>query len=143
MATFQPPQIMPAANATFLYYTDINFQYGVGGNTAEKVSNIDVVNQEIMYLITTVRGSREFEPTFGSKIPKLLFEPCLSSTARLLKMAVIEAVGEWIPRITLSIQKTNFYPMPEDMAFLGIISYNIPIMSTSASLTLKLPSLFM
>lgn len=141
MATFKAPQIRPASNSQFNYFSDINFQYGVAGDIAERKRNIAVINQQILYLLTTVKGTREFEPTFGSKVPSLLFEPCDAHTGTLLKMAIIEAIGNWIPRLVISIQDTNIIPYPDEAVFYGTISYYVKDLGVEESLALKLPSL--
>jgi len=134
-------------NAEYTYFNDWNFFYNIDSTDGYPLSsevllkNLKAIEQQILYLISTNKGSREFEPTFGSKLPSLLFEPCDDQTGTFMQMAVIEAIGFWIPRVQILPGSTYFIPVEDDATFYGQISYKVLDLDVKAILTLKLPSL--
>lgn len=63
-------------------------------------------------LLLTNKGERVGQPNFGSDITSILFEPITPDIGNRIEASVSEAVGTWLPYITLvnvftSIPETN------------------------------------
>ena len=67
------------------------------------VTNDNAVKQSIRNLLLTDRYERLFQPTVGSNIRSLLFEPISSSTAITLRTLITETIGIFEPRANLQL----------------------------------------
>lgn len=65
-------------------------------------TNEAAVKRSIRNILLTNRNERPFNPTFGSNISKLLFEPMLPSTADSLKQTISDSISEHEPRAKVS-----------------------------------------
>ena len=65
------------------------------------LKDLDAVKQSIKNLILTSRGERPFQPTLGSNVRALLFEPADYFTEFDLKEAIEETVLNFEPRVRL------------------------------------------
>lgn len=86
-------------------YTDINNNF-----TLDKydlvIVNIEAINNQIHNILTTIIGSRWKEPTFGSMLPELLFDPLDDITAWLIETATWDALITWLgDRIELDLSQ--------------------------------------
>jgi phage baseplate assembly protein W len=68
-------------------------------------------------LLLTRKGERLFQPTFGSQIYALLFEPITLDLKQKLEEGIIEDINFWLPYII--IDKVNVSP-EEDRNYVGI-----------------------
>ena len=57
------------------------------------------VDRSILMVIATARGERLMRPQFGCAIWDQLFEPINHNTLGAMEQAVIDALGQWEPRI--------------------------------------------
>lgn len=64
------------------------------------VENLDDINQCLLVILNTPKGSRAHEPLFGCDVWQYLDQP-ISSALPGVVAAVIEAVTEWEPRVKL------------------------------------------
>ena len=79
------------------YYKGISFnQYQKNKDILLK--DVDLVKQDLLNYIFTRRGERVMMPTYGSRIPDLLFEPMDEQTLALIETDVIEIVN-FDPRV--------------------------------------------
>jgi phage baseplate assembly protein W len=79
------------------YYRGISFnQYHKNKDILLK--NADIVKQDLLNYIFTRRGERVMMPTFGSRIPDLLFEPMDEDTLTIIENEVIDIVN-YDPRV--------------------------------------------
>ena len=88
-------------------YTDINNNF-----TLDKydlvIVNIEAINNQIHNVLTTIIGSRVKEPTFGSMLPELLFDPLDDITAWLIETATWDALITWLgDRIELDLSQCS------------------------------------
>jgi phage baseplate assembly protein W len=59
------------------------------------------VDQSIRMILGTARGERVMRPEFGCRIWDHLFEPITSNNLGLMEDAVLDALGQWEPRIVV------------------------------------------
>lgn len=79
------------------YYKGISFnQYQK--NKDFLLKNVDIVKQDLLNYIFTRKGERVMMPTFGSRIPDLLFEPLDEQTLTIIESEVLEIV-DYDPRV--------------------------------------------
>jgi len=72
---------------------------GVSGLSASWGKN--KINQSIFLILSTRPGERFFVPTFGSRLPLLVFEPYDDALRTELDLEVRGALERWEPRITV------------------------------------------
>lgn len=65
-----------------------------------QISNIDVVNRDLLNHIYTIPGERIHHPTFGTRIPMLAFEPMDETTLKIIEDD-LRAVAAFDPRVEL------------------------------------------
>lgn len=70
------------------------------GNNTFKMTDIPLVERNLMNHIFTKKGSRIMMPTFGTTIPDKLFEPLTTSVLSDIK-AELQAVVNYDPRVSL------------------------------------------
>lgn len=92
--SYQPD---PAIGRTVkVYYIDVNGSYSTTNPGDLLIIDPDAVDEDITNVLLTPIGSEEFEPTFGSEIPNLLFEPMGIDTARRVKVECRTALKKWL-----------------------------------------------
>lgn len=142
MAEFLPtiaPKPVIMTKTDQIYFSDVNAGYGQISSYI-KVGNLDAIGNQIIYILSTPIGSREFEPTFGSQLPNLLWEPVDDTTAWLMRTATYEALSVWMPRITLLIDQTYYSPLEEGDGYEGGIMYKVKATGTIANMNVKMPA---
>ena len=72
------------------------FRIASDGRTAAPASVEDHVRGELMQLLLTSPGEREFLPLFGGGLRRLIFEPNDPVTLGLAKAAITQAVQRWL-----------------------------------------------
>lgn len=82
---------------------DQTYYKGISFNQYEKnkdilLKDVDIVKQDILNYIFTRRGERVMMPTYGSRIPDLLFEPMDDETLATIEEDVIEIIN-YDPRV--------------------------------------------
>jgi len=60
-----------------------------------------VLVASILHILNTRIGSRVRQPTFGSRLPELVFEPNDDLMIELARSYVEDALAKWEPRITV------------------------------------------
>lgn len=75
--------------------------------TVQTVTNTAVLNQSILTILTTPVGESFFNPAFGSRLTKLLFEPNSDVLQDLIQVLVREALSKWEPRIRIQNLKVT------------------------------------
>ena len=64
----------------------------------DTISDIPLIEQSIITILNTPKGSRFFLPEFGSRLKELLFEPNDDVLQDLLRFFVFEALRDWEKR---------------------------------------------
>jgi len=100
------------------------FAYDLSKNVITKgeIYDIDVINQSIENILSTIRGERIFLLPYGSELPVVIFENLNDTNAELLLEKILDAIEVWEDRITVFREETRMN-----------INYN------TNSLTLELP----
>ena len=85
-------------------YTDFDFAFLRHPNTHDItiVKDIDAVKQSVKNLIQTARGERPFNPTLGSNVRALLFEPADDFTEFDLQEEIESTIKNHEPRVVLT-----------------------------------------
>lgn len=86
-------------------------------NKTFRLSNIELVKQDLLNHIYTIPGERVNMPGFGTRIPLLTFEPNDESTRRVIEDD-LRRVFEYDPRVKLlSLQVLS---LPDNNAILAV-----------------------
>lgn len=82
------------------YYSDIpnSFAQTPFGNELTKITNERSITQSIKNLIYTNLGERLFQPTVGSDITAMLFEPNYRDYANEIELYIINTISNFEPR---------------------------------------------
>lgn len=62
------------------------------------ISDKELIEQSIVTILNTPKGSRFFLPEFGSRLKELMFEPNDTVLQDLLRLFIFEAMREWEKR---------------------------------------------
>jgi len=100
--------------------TDLNPNAFVGLSLPFEISNngdfqktktlIEQTRSNIKNLLLTAKGERPMHPTFGSNLRAVLFEPFDGSISDKVEGAIVEAIEEWLPHVSLDDMKINQKP---------------------------------
>lgn len=82
------------------YYSDIpnSFAQTPFGNELSKITNERSITQSIKNLIYTNLGERLFQPTVGSDIMSMLFEPNFMDYINEIEMYIMRTIENYEPR---------------------------------------------
>ena len=99
---------------------DSNPDIAVGVSLPLKRGNMGYFNQEyttlgqvksnIKNLLLTMKGERIMQPTFGTDLYKILFEPMTDMLTNDISDVIREAVNEWLPYVILQEVKVDLSP---------------------------------
>jgi phage baseplate assembly protein W len=108
-----------------IFYSDFTNNLDVNQSTGilSKITNEKSVMNSVRNIIFTRNGERFFQPTIGSKINSILFEPMDSPTALLLKNTISEAIKNNEPRA--EIKNLEVIADPDRNAYLVKLVFNI------------------
>jgi len=105
---------------------DLNQSLNTGGDLRTVLTQeSDAIDQSIENILSTRIGDRFYNPTFGSNIHEILFEPLNQSTANLLFQEIVRALGLWEPRIEIQTSASIVEVDQEEYAFRIILVYLI------------------
>ena len=88
------PQTFKDLSVTFKKHPVTNDLVAVKDNAA--------IQQSIATLLLTDKGERPFQPTLGSDLRSLLFQPLDFGTAALLKTKINDCISRYEPRVLIS-----------------------------------------
>jgi len=98
-------------------YSDIDLRF----NPQPAIGDVSISYDE-QAVIRAVRGllltkpyERLFNPTMGSQVDNLLFEPITPITANLLRQEIINTITNWEPRVTIAT--IDVVPYPDQNGF--------------------------
>lgn len=77
-------------------YPAFPFQIGEDGRTACVTGHEQHVAQEVVQLILTAVGEREFQPGIGTNVRRLVFESLDEVTAGITKSTISQALSRWL-----------------------------------------------
>lgn len=112
---------------------------GVGVNSSGAVLEArgeEKIRQSIWILLSTAPGERIGRPSFGCGIHDFVFATRTARTIGEIQNAVVEAITQWEPRVTLESVNARLHPNDQ----LGIlIDIQYRIRSTNAKANLVYP----
>lgn len=101
---------------------------------AEITDEVDV-KQALRNMITTENGEWAFEPSLGSRVGRLLFEPADSVVQSLIVTTISEAIQRNEPRVILGSVVAR--PMADESSYSVTISFGLRTVANSLT-TLQL-----
>jgi phage baseplate assembly protein W len=75
--------------------------HGDQGFFAKTKTTLDQARSNIRNLLLTIKGERLGNPTFGSNLYRVLFEPDDGNIASSIEEAIRESMGEWLPYVNI------------------------------------------
>jgi phage baseplate assembly protein W len=72
------------------------FHVGPDGRTVNPTSLADHVKGEVIQLLLTNQGEREFVPAFGGGVRGLLFEPIDDALVGMSKAQITRSISDWL-----------------------------------------------
>ena len=93
-------------------YSDLDLNFNrvpVTGDVSMSYDDQSVI-RSVRNLLLTRPFERKFNPTVGSQIDNLLFEPVTPLTANLIKDEVTRTITNWEPRVTIATLDITPYP---------------------------------
>ena len=82
--------------------------YSDTGYFKQTKTTMEQAKGNIINLLRTIPGERLGQPTFGSKVHEMLFEPMDQDFSETLIESVKESVSTWLPYININDIKVNF-----------------------------------
>lgn len=85
------------------FYSDIpsDFRRDLKTNDLDAVKNISAVQQSMVGIISTRKGSRPFNPEFGCDIHGSLFENMTDASMFTIEKSISSAIQQFEPRVKL------------------------------------------
>jgi len=109
-----------------IYPNDIDANTPIGvsypltvGSVKQNFITTDQIHDNLRNLCLTMKGERPMQPTFGSDLYHLLFEPIDDALlAQASRRAIREAVEEWMPfvqiaNVSVTTNKDEYYVLIE------------------------------
>lgn len=103
-------------------YSDINQASPTQTNFVE---NLGSIYQSINNILSTRKNTRLFLPEFGSEIENLLFEPMDEQTASLIYDAVVVAIQQWEPRVSLHYGRSYIRPNYDTYTYDVMLTFTV------------------
>lgn len=115
----------PLLISTLTTLSDINSAFdGFNGITSK---DVELVEGEILNVMSTSIGEEWEEPTYGSRIPTRLFDPITQQTAWLLEHDLDDACRLWVPQIKVDLTNTRAIPYPDQRFYVFNIVYTLTV----------------
>lgn len=94
-----------------LMYTDLSMDFGrAWDNDVARTAGARAVKNSMLGIIMTKRGSRPFDPAFGSDLALMLFENMTPLTADTIQKNITSAIRNYEPRVySLLVEVTPLY----------------------------------
>lgn len=119
-------------------YSDIDFAFTrtPGKNDIALSYDEMAVIRSVRYLLLTKNYERPFEPSIGSRISALLFEPINYLTSNSLKAEIENVINNFEPRVIL--KQVTIYEKPDENAYEATIEFYIGNNTQATAVTLTL-----
>ena len=101
----------------------MTFQANPLNNDLIAIKNENAIARSIRNIVFTLPGEKYFNPNFGSKISKVLFENIDDITASVIVDEIKESIRNYEPRVELI--DVEAFPDFDNNQFDVIITYNI------------------
>ena len=99
-------------NLKHAVWIDVNTGFTLNGKPDRLPDGLSVMYSSLFNIFNCPIGgrSRIFEPEYGSALIYYLQEPMSDSTAASLRMALIQALARWEPRVRVDPSRTFLVP---------------------------------
>lgn len=115
-------QVSDRKNQVFSDFLNDLSPHPITGDIVRYV-NENAVNRSIRNLIFTNKGERLYQPSLGSDLYKILFEPMSTAISEMLSQAIQTLIDEHEPRA--KVLAVNVAPDLEGNAYMVTIQYMI------------------
>ena len=116
------------------FLNDLN-PHPVTGDAVRYV-NENAVSRSIRNLVSTNKGERLYQPTLGSDVFKMLFEPMSAVVAQIISTSIRSLITDYEPRA--KVISVDVAPDYEGNAYLVTVQYMIINRPTPISLNISL-----
>ena len=122
-------------------YKDLDLSFAAHPQTQDVLEKVDsnAVKQSLKTLLNTNLGERLFEPTLGSPLRNLLFEPVDAITTMAIKRSIENTISRYEPRIILEL--VDVVPFEDDNAYEISLYFTVIGINQPTSLTVTLERL--
>jgi len=122
-------------------YKDLDLSFAAHPQTQDVLKKVDsnAVKQSLKTLLNTNLGERLFEPTLGSPLRNLLFEPVDAITTMAIKRSIENTISRYEPRIILEL--VDVVPFEDDNAYEISLYFTVIGINQPTSLTVTLERL--
>jgi len=87
------------------------------------LKNANAIQRSLKNIVFTYPGEKFFDPEFGSKVSRMLFEIITPLTANRIKREIEYSIDRYEPRVSLT--KVKVIPNYDNNEFNVLIAYNI------------------
>jgi phage baseplate assembly protein W len=101
----------------------MTFQYNPLNNDLITLKNETAIARSIRNIVFTLPGEKFFNPNFGSRISRSLFENNDSASANIIQNEIENSIKNYEPRVALS--SVNVFPNYDSNSFDVSIVYKI------------------
>lgn len=122
-------------------YKDLDLSFAAHPQTQDVLKKVDAnsVKQSLKTLLFTNLGERLFQPTIGSPLRNLLFEPVDPITTMAIKRSIENTISLHEPRIAL--EEVVVFPFEDDNAYEISLYFTVIGVNQPTSLTVTLERL--
>lgn len=113
-----------------IIYSDVNPELNTT-TTDELVFNENSINESILTILDTKKGTRVFRRDFGSNMMDLVFEPMTNITKMRVYRELINAIELWEPRVV--IDTAEVLPDYENQQWFVELTYRIPTLNNKTA----------
>lgn len=108
-------------------FTRFGFAYDISKNVITKgeIYDVDVINQSIENILSTINGERVFLFEYGSPLPLVLFENITETNGEQLLDKILDAVETWEDRVILLRDQASLDILTDSNALIITIPYII------------------
>lgn len=99
-------------------------------------SNFETVKYDLLNHINTIRGERVMQPTFGTRIPLMAFEPLDPTSLKIIEDDLREVIN-YDPRV--SLVELAILPLPDSNAVVALVDLIYVELGTKETLKLDFP----
>lgn len=105
-------------------YSDLNYDT-VERGTPPLIVNKDAIFYSLHNLLTTNIGERLNLVTYGVNVPDQLFEQIDNETADKIRLAFINAVNQWEPRVRIDLFQSTVKPNEDENSYDVKLVFNL------------------
>lgn len=121
-------------------YSDIDSQMTITNEGNVKiVYDLEVINQSIKTILSTIPGERIMNPMFGSSLYSLLFDPMTPETTEDIQYEINNAISRWEDRVV--VDNVEVQPNYDNNYYDIRIHVTVVKTQSKASIPLKLNNL--